>query len=134
MAIYTNFNQINEYMKIGSAKDSCWVCAKKMGVQNSRDAYETLRSLEGKVENQKVVVIRRSGIDTCICMDCIKTIYDEHISPTIVQEVVEESKDVSDNIDTNETAINDSDENNTNTNNELIADNTDKKGKAKGKK
>lgn len=84
MAIYTNFNQINEYMKIGSSKDSCWICAKKMGVQGSRDAYDTLRSLEGKVENKKVIVIRRSGIDTCICMDCVKTIHDEHIAPTII--------------------------------------------------
>lgn len=84
MAIYNNFNQINEYMKLGSGKDSCWICAKKITLSKANDAYEAMRGLEGKVENQKVIVIRRSGIDTCICMECIKTVYDEHIKPTIV--------------------------------------------------
>lgn len=86
MAIYNNFNQINEYMKLGSGKDSCWICAKKITLSKANDAYEAMRSLEGKVENQKVIVIRRSGIDTCICMECIKTVYDEHIKHTVVDE------------------------------------------------
>lgn len=88
MAIYTNFNQINDYMKIASGKDSCWICAKKKGAQPGRDAYDTLRELEGAVENKPVIVIRRSGIDTCICMDCIKEVYDEHIAPTLKKEEV----------------------------------------------
>lgn len=90
MAIYTNFNQINDYMKIASAKDSCWICAKKKGSQPGRDAYDTLRELEGAVENKPVIFIRRSGIDTCICMDCIKEVYDKHIAPTLKQEVKDE--------------------------------------------
>lgn len=95
MAIYTNYNQINEYMKIASSKDSCWICAKKLGAQPGRDAYETLRKLEGAVENKPVIVIRRSGIDTCICMDCVKEIYDNHIAPTITKEEVVEEQQVS---------------------------------------
>lgn len=86
MAIYTNYNKINEYMKIGTAKDSCYICARKLGTDSSRDAYDAMRALEGKVENKKVITIRKSGIDACICMDCLKEIYDEHISPTILLE------------------------------------------------
>lgn len=86
MAIYTNYNQINDYMKIASSKDSCWICAKKNGAKPGRDAYDTLRELEGKIENQPVIVIRRSGIDTCICMNCIKEVYDNHIAPTLPKE------------------------------------------------
>lgn len=83
MAIYTNYNKINEYMKLGSAKDSCYICAKKLGTNESRDAYEAMRALQGKMENKKIVTINKSGIDACICMDCIKDIYDEHIYPTL---------------------------------------------------
>lgn len=88
MAIYTNYNQINDYMKIASAKDSCWICAKKRGTEPGRDAYDTLRELQGAIENKPVIIIRRSGIDTCICMDCVKEIYDEHIAPTLPKEEV----------------------------------------------
>lgn len=90
MALYTNFNQLNEYMKVGSATDSCYICAKKAGATSGRDAYETMRAFQGKVENQKVVSIRKSGIDACICMDCIKEIYDEYIAPTLATEEVKE--------------------------------------------
>lgn len=90
MALYTNFNQLNEYMKVGSATDSCYICAKKAGATSRRDAYETMRAFQGKVENQKVVSIRKSGIDACICMDCIKEIYDEYIAPTLATEEVKE--------------------------------------------
>ena len=90
MALYTNFNQLNEYMKIGSAKDSCYICAKKAGATSQRDAYDTMRAFQGKIENQKIVSIRKSGIDACICMNCIKEIYDEHIAPTLVVEEVKE--------------------------------------------
>lgn len=95
MAIYTNYNQINEYMKIASSKDSCWICAKKLGAQPGRDAYETLRTLEGAIENKPVIVIRRSGIDTCICMDCVKEVYDAHIAPNIVKESATNDNNVS---------------------------------------
>lgn len=91
MALYQNFNKVNDYMKIGATKDSCYLCAKKLGANPDRDAYDTMRSLEGKVENKKVVVIRKSGIDACICMDCIKEIYDEHIAPDIIVEIPEDT-------------------------------------------
>lgn len=95
MAIYTNFNQINEYMKIASSKDSCWICAKKAGTNPNRDVYDVLRSLEGAIENKPVIVIRRSGIDTCICMDCVKDIYNTHVAPNeVVNTKVEEQKEV----------------------------------------
>lgn len=94
MALYTNFNQINEYMKIASSKDSCYVCAKKINATNKQDAYDIIKSLEGKIENQKVIVIRRSGIDTCICMDCIKDVYDNHIADTLITKEVEVEAEV----------------------------------------
>lgn len=99
MAIYTNYNQINDYMKIASSKDSCWICAKKIGAEPGRDAYETLRKLEGAIENKPVIVIRRSGIDTCICMDCVKEVYDNHIAPNLPKEV---KKDTNSSVENNE--------------------------------
>lgn len=83
MAIYQNFNQINSYIKLASAKDFCYICAKKKGASHERDAYETMRELKGQIENQKVLYVNKSGIDVCICMDCLKEIYDQHIAPTL---------------------------------------------------
>lgn len=91
MAIYQNVNLINDHIKIASRKDVCYICAKKKGATPNRDAYETMRELQGHIENKKAVFIRKSGIDTFICMDCIKNIYDEHIAPTLVQEVKAEA-------------------------------------------
>lgn len=91
MAIYMNHNQINEYMKIGNAKDACYICAKKDSTIKRRDVYDILRSFEGKIENKKVIVVKRSGIDTCICMDCIEEVYNTHIKTTLpANETIEE--------------------------------------------
>lgn len=83
MAIF-NVTHVNDYMRIASAGDHCVICAKKAcAADKSLDAYSAQRQLQGKIENKKVVIVRTSGVDQCICMDCIKDIYDEHIAPTL---------------------------------------------------
>lgn len=94
MAIYTDYNTINEYMKMGSAKDSCYICAKKLGTTPKQDAYEIMRKLQGQMENKPMVITKKSGVDTCICMNCIKEIYDTHIAPTITTTDIAPTADI----------------------------------------
>lgn len=82
MAIY-NVTYVNDFMKIAGAGDHCTICAKKLCAEKKISAYDAQTELKGKLENKKAVIVRTSGIDQCICMDCIKDIYDEHVAPTL---------------------------------------------------
>lgn len=78
MAI-TNVEKINDYLKIGSAGDICIICLKKLSNKKIQDYYELKDKLKGKLENKLVVKLTTSGVDHCICMDCIKEIHDMYI-------------------------------------------------------
>lgn len=80
MAI-TNIEKINDYLKIGSARDVCIICTKKISSKQPQDYYDLINKLKGKLENKLVVKLTTSGVDHCICMDCIKEIHDKYIAP-----------------------------------------------------
>jgi hypothetical protein len=86
MAIYNSVNKINDHVKIASAGNFCIVCAKKLCAEKKISAYDAERELKGRIDNKKVLFVRTSGVDQCVCMDCIKDIYDEHIAPTLPTE------------------------------------------------
>lgn len=85
MAIY-GVTEINDYMKRGSALDYCTICAKKLCKDKGIGFYEAQEELKGKLENNKAVILRTSGVDQCICMNCIKDIYSEHVAPTLEED------------------------------------------------
>lgn len=85
MGMYDGFQQINDHIKIASAGNFCVVCAKKLCAEKKISAYDAQAELKGKIENKKVLFVRTSGLDQCVCMDCIKNIYDEHIVPTLTE-------------------------------------------------
>lgn len=99
MALYNNFGRISDNVKIATRMDTCYICAKKKGVSAKLDANETMQKMQGHIENQKALFFTRSGIDTVICMNCIKDIYDEHIAPTLPKEEVKEEKPVKDKVE-----------------------------------
>ena len=82
MAIY-NVTHVNNYMKIAGANDVCTICAKKLCEKEKIGASEAKEKLRAHIENKEAVYLRTSGTDQCICMDCIKDIYDEHIAPML---------------------------------------------------
>lgn len=90
MGMYNPVNQISDHIKIASAGNFCVVCAKKLCAEKKIGAYEAQAELKGKIENKKVLFVRTSGVDQCVCMDCIKDIYDEHIAPTLETETAVE--------------------------------------------
>lgn len=83
MAIF-NVSKINDYIKFAGAGEFCITCAKKKNAEDpNKDFYDIKRELTGKIENKMVLNIRTSGVDQCVCMDCIKEIYDKYIAPTL---------------------------------------------------
>lgn len=92
------------YVKIGTSSDICYCCQKDICEIERRDAYDVAHELRGRLENQFVFFIRRSGQDTCICFDCLKKISKELIAEettsiteeptvdTVIQEPVKEEE------------------------------------------
>ena len=92
------------YVKIGTSSDVCYCCQKDICDVERRDAYDVAHELRGRLENQFVFFIRRSGQDTCICFDCLKNIANEltandkdikeevnEIATTVTEEVTAET-------------------------------------------
>jgi hypothetical protein len=80
MAIYNGVTAINDFLKIAGDNDYCTICAKKLCAEKKIGAYEAQAELKGKIANKKAIFVRTSGVDQCICMDCVKAIHDEHIA------------------------------------------------------
>lgn len=65
------------YIKIATTNDICYCCHKDICMKERRDAFDVAHELRGKLENQLVFYIRKSGQDTCICFDCLKELANE---------------------------------------------------------
>jgi hypothetical protein len=82
MALF-NVTKVNDYIKIAGATDFCVICAKKLCAKEKISAEAARIKLSNSLENKKAIFVRTSGVDQCICMDCVKEIHDEHIAPTL---------------------------------------------------
>lgn len=87
------------YIRFGTSGDVCYCCVKEECEKGERNAHDVTHELTGKVENKMVFYIRRSGVDTCICFDCFKKIYEgiiafemptEEVAEPVQTEVTEE--------------------------------------------
>lgn len=78
---------INDYVKRGGRHDYCYICAKKKAKIVKKDASTVINSMKGHMENVPVLFFKKNGEETCICMDCMRELYEEHILPAIVKEV-----------------------------------------------
>lgn len=68
------------YIKIGTSSDVCYCCVKDTCAKEQRDAYDVTHELRGRIADQLVFYIRRSGVDTCICFDCFKKLYEDIVA------------------------------------------------------
>lgn len=78
------------YVKLGTSNDVCYCCHKDICEMERRDAYDVAHELRGRLDNQFVFYIRRSGQDTCICFDCLRNIANE-LTANTTEEIVEET-------------------------------------------
>lgn len=82
-----NFGLYNKpYIKMGTRQTVCYCCIKDECNNTGRNAHDVTHEQLGKHENQMVFYIRRSGQDTCICLNCFKKLYEEIVSEEIVDE------------------------------------------------
>ena len=78
MAIYQQLNHISEFEKIGSANDVCRPCAiRELEERQQKGEYslhigEVENANRGKYETKRMLYTRQSGLETCICEDCIR--------------------------------------------------------------
>ena len=88
-----NYFDDEGYVKNGNSSDFCLLCAMEDSRKHpGKNYYDIKDELTGKLLNKKVVKLRIMGTPRCICMECIKKIYDEHIAPTLSQEVKDLAK------------------------------------------
>lgn len=82
------------YIKMGTKQTVCYCCIKDECERTHRNVHDVTYEQLGKHEHKMVFYIRRSGQDTCICLDCFKKIYEQIVSEEIKDEenvVVNES-------------------------------------------
>lgn len=93
MAIYQQFNHISEFEKIGSANDVCRPCAiRELEERQKNGEYdihfgEVENIKRGEYETKRMLYVRQSGIEICICEDCLKKAYDNLPVPRETEEV-----------------------------------------------
>lgn len=74
------------YIKMGTNQTVCYCCIKDECERTGRNAHDVTFEQFGKHEHKMVFYIRRSGQDTCICLDCFKKIYEQIVSEEIKDE------------------------------------------------
>lgn len=78
------------YVQYGNDSDFCLLCAMEDSrLHPGKNYYDTKQELTGQLLNKKVVKFRIMGTPRCICMDCIKKIYDKHIAPELSAEALD---------------------------------------------
>ena len=84
-----NFGLYNKpYIKMGTRQTTCYCCIKDECERTNRNVHDVTHDQLGKHEHQMVFYIRRSGQDTCICLNCFKKIYEQIVSEEIKDEEV----------------------------------------------
>lgn len=92
-----NFGLYNKpYIKLGTSNTVCYCCIKDECEATRRNAHDVTFEHLGKLENEMVFYIRRSGQDTCICFDCFKKLYEDIVAAEMPavndeKEIIEES-------------------------------------------
>lgn len=82
-----NFGLYNKpYIKMGTRQTTCYCCIKDECERTNRNVHDVTHDQLGKHEHQMVFYIRRSGQDTCICLNCFKKIYEQIVSEEIKDE------------------------------------------------
>lgn len=74
------------YIKMGTNQTVCYCCVKDECERTGRNVHDVTYDQYGKHEHKMVFYIRRSGQDTCICLDCFKKIYEQIVSEEIKDE------------------------------------------------
>lgn len=84
------------YIKMGTSQTVCYCCIKDECERTQRNVHDVTYEQYGKHEHKMVFYIRRSGQDTCICLDCFKKIYEQIVSEEMMneKEIVETSEPV----------------------------------------
>lgn len=87
------------YVKLAGSQDFCYTCFKEKCNNERRNPADIMIEEQGKIADQFVFFIRRSGVDTCICFDCLKKISKD----LLPEEVVTEEPIVIDSIEESDT-------------------------------
>lgn len=83
MAITQDVTRISPYIKLGSDRNFCVICAMKEydklnDEKNIDSYYETQDSLKKKLVGKPMIYLHKRGFEQCICMDCVKEIAKEY--------------------------------------------------------
>ena len=81
-----NYQDLNNIIQIGNRDDYCYLCAKEINAKSEMDYNKQFNNLKGKLEAKKIVKIRRSGTEICICLDHIHQIAKENPLPKELEE------------------------------------------------
>lgn len=99
------------YIKMGTNQTVCYCCIKDECERTGRNVHDVTHEQLGKHEHKMVFYIRRSGQDTCICLDCFKKIYEQIVSEEIKDEEETVAAPVESQVETsNEASTNESEE------------------------
>lgn len=88
------------FIKIAGALDYCYTCCTKKCKEKDKHPSEVIAEETGKLRDQLVLYIRRSGVDTCICQNCLKELSnellpkEENIKEEVVKSETEEKTEI----------------------------------------
>ena len=72
------FDDSLENVRFGVDSDYCFLCAKEASRKEpTKNYYDIVDSLKGKLLNKKVFKFTFSGVTRCICPDCISKLNSE---------------------------------------------------------
>lgn len=92
-----DYNKPNGLLYKGNRLDYCHLCYEK-AIQAKSSSSFAIKNLTGKLEAKDIIKIRKSGTETCICLDCItelailhnKEKIKEVLTPEIEIEIIKE--------------------------------------------
>jgi hypothetical protein len=84
MAMTTDLKQINQYIGLGNRNDTCHLCLMELTAKNEVEYAREKQKLVGAHEGRPMIKFRRSGSETCICL--------EHIHKIAKENPIEETK------------------------------------------
>ena len=87
-----NSRNLGKDIKIAGITDYCYICARKLSENEKIPYTQAVIKSQGKLENKAVFHGTFSGVDRCICPNCIKDIA-KALNINILEDDIEKSED-----------------------------------------
>ena len=71
-------NRLSTSVQLGNRMDYCYICQCEVVAKNDIEYTKKINELKGKWEGKPMLKIRRSGTETCVCMEHIHKIAKEN--------------------------------------------------------